>query len=252
MKVNFKNKVVLVTGSTRNIGKCIAEHFAKEGAMVIINSRHQKDISKTIREFKKKGYLCFGAMADVSRIKDTKMMINKIVNRWGRIDILVNNAASGESMAAENISERLWKRTLDVNLTGVFNCCQSVFSIMKKQGGGKIINIGSDVVKTTTLMNASYVSSKAGIIGLTRQLASEWGPFHININIVSTSLVGNPERYKFDKKYRYYSKKVISLTPLRRLAKPKDIANLVLFLASERADFITSQIISVNGGLIFN
>lgn len=258
MNINFKNKIVLVTGSTRNIGKCIAENFAKSGATVIINSRHRADILCTVKEFKNKRYKCFGVAADVSRPKEVQAMADKIINRYKKIDILINNAAiwlpttAKDINAAENISAKVWRKILGVNLTGTFNCCKAVFPMMKKKGGGKIINIGSDSIKSRTLRNVSYVSSKFGILGLARQLAAEWGRYHININTVSLHMVDNPEMHRSDERYRRVFKEEINLTPLGRLAKPQDIANLILFLASERADFITGQNISVNGGFIFN
>lgn len=251
MKKDFVDKIVFVSGSTRGVGRCIAESFAKNGATVIINSRHEKDVFDTVKTFKKKNYRCFGAAADVSKFEKIKKTINEILKNQRKIDVLVNNAAVGYPGRFENIKGRSWEKTIRVNLTGVFNCCKVIFPTMKKQEGGKIVNIGSEAVKGGTLLaDASYVASKAGIIGLTRQLAIEGGSCGVCVNTVSVPLIEGQDEDKLSEKYRHSARKIIELTPLGRLVEPIDVANLVLFLASRKADFITGQTISINGGLI--
>jgi len=250
MIINFKNKVVLISGSTRNIGKCIAENFAKNNATVIINSRQKTDVSSVVKEFNKKEYSCLGIVADVSKFKEAQIMVDKIISKYKKVDILINNAAIWYPIAAKNINERIWAKTIATNLTGVFNCCKAVYPDMQRQKSGKIISIGSESTRMgAQLADASYIASKFGIIGLTRQLAKEWGRCHININMVSVSPIDNQNDH-LAKKYKKLFDRAISQTPIGRLAKPQDVANLVLFLSSKQASFITGQIFSINGGLI--
>jgi NAD(P)-dependent dehydrogenase (short-subunit alcohol dehydrogenase family) len=268
---NFKDKIVLITGSTRGIGRAAALVFLKNGATVIINGRYRDSVKKAVGELKKTGYGdCFGIDADISKEKHVEKMAKIILKKFGRINILVNNAGLKSSGRIEEISEADWDRILDINLRGVFLCCQKFLPALKATPGSKIINVASDTgrvgcfllndslcrisdngfsfQKIQPALAVSYNVAKGGVIALTKSLAKELAPWKINVNaacpgIIETDFIAPGAAEKYNLKARI---------PFKELGLPADVANLILFLASEKARYITGQNFSINGGMYMN
>lgn len=245
--MKLKNKVALVTGAGRGIGKAIALEFAKEGANVIINyNKSKKEAEDVKNEIEKTGSKVIVIKADVSKKEEVEEMIEKTLNEFKRIDILVNNAGVISAAPLQELTEEDWDKIMDVNLKGVFLCSKAVSKIMMKQKSGKIINISSIY---GSIFGAEYVmhycASKAGVANLTKSLAQALAP-HIQVNSISP---GNIDTEMTRRAGDDFIKKVIEKTPLKRLGKPEEIAKVAVFLASSDSDFITGQNIVVDGGL---
>ncbi len=245
--MNFSNKVVLVTGSSRGIGRSIAVRFAKEGANVIINYRNNTGEAEVITEIiSNYGNDCISIKADVSKENDVKEMVNKIIEKYGRIDILVNNAgiAIDRDFADRKIKD--WHDTLDTNLIGVFLVSKYVGKYMRGQKYGKIVNISStNGLDTTYTYSVDYDASKAALINLTKNLAIEFSPY-VNVNAVAPGWVDTEMNAELSKEYLREEKEKILL---KRFAEPEEIADVVLFLASDKARYIDGETIRVDGGI---
>jgi NAD(P)-dependent dehydrogenase (short-subunit alcohol dehydrogenase family) len=246
--MEFLKKIGLVTGGGQGIGKAIALALAKEGADVAVNDLDLDLAKSTTTEIKAIGSRAMAIKANVAVEEEVKAMVDRVVNEWGGIDILVNNAGTGRPMMVEDMDKAEWDRILDVNLGGVFNCSKAVIPVMKARGGGKIINISSLAAKTMSYHGgADYTASKAGVLGLTRHLAFEMGPYKINVNAICPGVTMTPLVEKHSTPEMRESVK--NRTPMRGLVKPEDIAHAVIFLASEKARMITGSTIDVDGGL---
>lgn len=245
--MNFANKVVLVTGSSRGIGRSIAVRFAAAGANVIINYRSNKSEAETITEI----IASYGGdpiciKADVSKEAEVKAMVNKIIKHYGHIDVLVNNAGIAIDADFEDRQVSDWQSTLDTNLIGVFLVSKYVGDHMKKNGGGKIINISStNGLDTTYTYSVDYDASKAALINLTKNLAIQFAP-EVNVNAVAPGWVDTEMNNELPKDYLQEEKDKILL---RRFAEPEEIADVVLFLASDAARYIDGETIRVDGGI---
>jgi len=245
--MNFKDKVVLVTGSSRGIGRSIAVKFAAAGANVIINYLHNQKEAETITEIiSSYGNDCICIRADVSKENQVKEMIDKIIAKYGRLDILVNNAgiALDNEFSERHVDE--WHSTLDTNLIGVFLVSKYAGQHMKKQKYGKIVNISStNGIDTTYPYSIDYDASKAAIINLTKNLAIEFAP-DINVNAVAPGWVDTEMNSELSKEYLKEEKEKILLN---RFAEPEEIAELVLFLSSDKARYIDGETIRIDGGI---
>lgn len=245
--MNFSNKVVLVTGSSRGIGRSIAVRFAKEGANVIINYRNNTGEAEVITEIiSTYGNDCISIKADVSKESDVKEMVNEIIEKYGKIDILVNNAgiAIDRDFADRKIKD--WHDTLDTNLIGVFLVSKYVGKYMREQKYGKIVNISStNGLDTTYTYSVDYDASKAALINLTKNLAIEFSPY-VNVNAVAPGWVDTEMNAELSKEYLREEKEKILL---KRFAEPEEIADVVLFLASDKARYIDGETIRVDGGI---
>jgi len=254
--MRIKDKVALVTGAAGYIGREVAKRLAEEGAKVIVNDIDQDGIDRVVNEIKEKGGEAIGIKADVTKKDQVESMVDDVVKRFGRIDILVNVAGVPKFGLVTEFPEEDWDFEMDVNLKGSFNCIQAVARYMKKQNYGKIINISSTAKDGVPWFyhkgQAAYASSKAGLIGLTRALTYELAPYNINVNCVVPGPIETAENKKVfdfieeDPQIKAPPKKVI---PLGRLGKPIDVANAVLFLASDEASYITGHSLYVSGGL---
>ena len=246
--MKFKGKVALITGSSRGIGKDIAKGFAKEGADIIINGRNLEKAETVAKEIEGLGVRTTAIGADVSSSQDVNRMVEETVNTFGRIDILVNNAGVNPFiLEAEKIKEDGWDQVLDINLKGVFLCCQAVGKRMIQQGGGKIINISSTAGIIGEQGFLPYCVSKAGVMTLTRILAYEWSRYNILVNAIAPGLIAGGMNAPILNKEVLVSG-LTQQVPLKRFGKPEEIVNTVLFLVSEESGYINGTTIVADGG----
>lgn len=250
----MQGKVALVTGGNRGIGRGIVLAFAERGVKVAFCYLiHAQEAAEVVEEAKKRGTDCFTTKADVSNPTEVEAMVEKVIQKFGRLDILVNNAGIMAKGNYEDVSLERWNRTLAVNLTGQFICCRTAIPHMKKNGWGRIINIASIAGFTCggagQTAGIDYPVSKAGVLALTRKLAVELGPYGITVNTVAPGSIDTPmhgDRFKDPA----VLKAVESIHPVRRIGKPSDIANVVMFLASPESGFLTGASFHANGGRI--
>jgi NAD(P)-dependent dehydrogenase (short-subunit alcohol dehydrogenase family) len=245
--MEFKDRVVLVTGSGKGIGKAIATKFVEEGASVCINDILLEDAEKTSEGLKKRGGTTFAVQADVSKEEDVKRMFDLLLERFGTINILVNNAGSGDGLMVEDMPYAIWKRVIDINLNAVFLCCKAAMPAMQKKREGKIVNIASIAAKRISYHGgAHYTASKAGLLGFTRHLAYELAPYGINVNAICPGATLTPLLRSRSSQAELDAER--GRFPLGRLCEPEDIADAVLFLCSKGAKMITGQALDVDAG----
>ncbi len=247
--MRLKGKVVLVTGSTRGIGKEFALGFAQEGADVVINGRNLEKAKSFAKEIEGLGVRSMAIDADVSLSQDVTRMVEEAIRTFGKIDILVNNAGVNPFiLEAEKIKEEGWDQVLDVNLKGVFLCCQAVGKKMIQQGGGKIINISSAAGLLGEQGFLPYCVSKAGVMVLTRILAYEWSRYNILVNAIAPGFVAGGMNTPILNKEVLVSG-LTQKVPLKRLGNPEEIVKIALFLASEDSSYINGTTIVADGGM---
>jgi NAD(P)-dependent dehydrogenase (short-subunit alcohol dehydrogenase family) len=246
--MRLKDKVAIVTGGAKGLGRAFALKMAAEGARVMVVTRKDLDnLKETVRQIEDLGGQATSFQADVSKEADTLAMAEEALKAFGRIDILVNNAAVYDGITRKpfyEIDPAEWDLVMAVNVKGAFLTTRAVFPSMKKQGYGKIVNLASEVFFTGSHGFAHYVSSKGGIIGLTRALAVELGPYNICINCVAPGFTDTEASRGLGDVNKYDTSK----TPLRRLEKPEDLTGVAVFLASSESDFMTGQTLLVDGG----
>lgn len=241
------SKVALITGATRGIGKQIAITLAKEGFDIAVNYRTANDsLNETIKEIESYGVRCIGVQGDVSAFEDCENMTKQVIEKFERIDVLVNNAGITKDMLFIRMKEEDFKQVIDVNLMGTFNMTKNVSQYMVKQRSGRIINISSIVGIDGNAGQANYSASKAGIIGLTKSLAKELAGRNILVNAIAPGFIETDMTsvLKDDVKTN-----ILNSIPLKREGKPEEVANVVKFLASDDSSYITGQVISVDGGM---
>ena len=245
--MRLKNKIAIITGSSKGIGKATAILFAKEGAKIVVNylTTEEKNAFSIVDEIKKIGSDAIAIKCDVSKEDEVKKMIEQTISKFGKIDILVNNAGIVFDVPFFERTVEQWKKTLDVNLLGTFLCSKYVSKQMLKMDGGKIINISStNGINSFSPEAMDYDASKAGIIILTRNLAKELAP-KIQVNSIAPGWIDTemnkdlPEDFVKEENGKIY---------LKRFAKPEEIAKTILFLASDDASYITGSILKVDGG----
>lgn len=247
----LEDKVAIVTGGSRGIGKAIAELFARQGARLCVTGLNKSRLDAFIGTLKEGKVDSIGVVANAASEGEVGEMVGKTVETFGKVDILVNNAGGGSPLVSmEDIDLGEWERIIRNNLTATYICCKAVIPHMKEQKGGKIVNVSSVSGRFfSQLSGANYVAAKAGIQGLTRQLAKELGAFNIMVNAVApgTTLTERVEK-KWLSRTQDYRDRILSLIPLGHLAKPEDVAGPVLFLASSLSDYVTGVTLDVNGG----
>jgi 3-oxoacyl-[acyl-carrier protein] reductase len=244
--MKFENKVALVTGAARGIGEAIALALAREGAAVVVSDVDLAGAQRVAQEIENLGHQAKAIQADVSQREAVQRLVSKTVSAFEKIDILVNNAGIIRRGTFLEHSPQDWEKVLNVNLGGTFNCTQEVVPLMIKQGGGKVINISSVVGKVGDLASApSYGTSKGAINTLTKSLARELAAYGINVNAVAPHAIETDMSREWPEEKR---RQIIDAIPMKQLGKPEDVAEAVVFFASEAANFITGQILDVNGG----
>ncbi len=249
--MKLHEKVAIVTGAGSGIGRAIALAFAKQGANVVVADIDFQSAQNVADEIKSLGSQAQAIKVDVSNSEEVNQCVRKSIDRFKKIDVLVNNAGIAKIALSEELSEDDWDRIIDVNLKGQFLFSQAVGRQMIQQKQGKIINIASTAAHSVFLRDAGYGASKAGVIQLTKVLAVEWGQYNINVNSVSpgqtrTGLSETIE--KLAEGFPTWEEREKTI-PLKRANKPEDIASVVLFLASSEADNISGQDIIVDGGI---
>jgi len=243
--MRLKDKKAIVTGAGQGIGRSIALKMAQEGADVVISEWDPETGNQTKKEVEALGRKALFTKVDVANRIQVQNMVTEILRVWGRIDILVNNAGFDRGATLLKVKEEDWDAVLGVHLKGTMNCIQAVAPHMIEKQYGKIINISSIYGKSGGIAAISYGAAKAGIIGLTKSVARELGGYQINVNVVLPGLILTPTIAKMAEKYRNM---IIDHTPLGRIGQPEEVANVVAFLASDEASFVTGAGIEVSGG----
>ena len=244
MEQDFAERVVMITGATRGLGRATAARFLERGARVAVNARTRDRAEFLAAELGGKAHAASG---DISERQAVQTLVADIVQRFGRLDVLVNNAAIASPTRFEQLTEAEWRATIDANLTGAFFCMQAVVPIMKREGYGRIVNVSSLAGRSvSTLGGAHYTTSKAGLLGLTRAAAKELGSHGITVNAVCPGLFDTELTHANAAEERLDAVK--QNFPIPRLGKPEEVADLICFLASESAAYITGASIDINGG----
>jgi len=244
MSHDFAGRVVMITGAARGLGRATAERFLGRGAQVAVNVRTQDRADALAQELGSNSFPAPGNIGDSQVVRE---LISGIVERFGCLDVLVNNAAIASGTRIEQLAEEEWRATLDTNLTAAFFCIQSVIPVMKRQGYGRIINVSSLAGRSvSTLGGAHYTASKAGMLGLTRAAAKELGVYGITVNAVCPGLFDTELTHANASQERLDA--VSQNFPVARLGKPEEVADLICFLASESAGYITGASFDINGG----
>ncbi len=244
--MNFSGRTALVTGAGSGIGKAIALLLAGKGANVIVNDISSGDAETAVAEIIALGWHSIAISANIANRDQVKDMFDLAKTKFNKIDILVNNAGITRDNLLMKMTEQEWDQVIDVNLKGVFNCCQYGAMVMSENQYGKIINIASASAQIGNIGQVNYAASKGGVISLTKTLAKELARFNINVNAVAPGFIETSMTKAVPDKVRDYLLKQI---PLNRAGKPEDIANAVAFLASDISSYITGQVISCNGGM---
>jgi len=246
--MKLKNKIAIVTGASRGLGKACALELAKEGANVVIDYVSSGPKAEAVvKQIKKLGRKSIAIQADVSKTEDATKLIKETIKKFGRIDILVNNAGIYKAAPADKTGDDLWNATININLKGEFNCTREAIKYMKKAKSGKIVNISSIAGLVGFSDSAAYCASKGGVAAMTKELALELAPFNINVNAICPGVMKTDMTKDMlnDKKTLQMFKANI---PLQGPGEPADIGKAAAFLASQDAKYITGHLLVVDGG----
>lgn len=243
----MKDKVALITGAGRGIGRVIALELARNGAVVVVNDLDEAGMNETGQKIKEIGRQFHAIPADVSSAASVEKMIEEIIEKFGKIDILVNNAGITRDALLLRMKEEDWDKVLNINLKSVFLCTKFASRYMMKQRYGKIVNISSVIGLVGNIGQANYSASKAGIIGFTKSSAKELAARGINVNAIAPGFIKTAMTEKLPENIK---NEMLNRIPLGFLGEPEDVADLVLFLTSDKARYITGQVVNVDGGMV--
>src|SRR4030043_1812769 len=241
--MRLKDKKAIVTGAGQGIGRSIALKLAQEGADVVIAEMNPDTGAQTAKEIETLGRKALSISVDVANQKQVQVMVDRVLRAWKRIDILINNAGFDRPGKLLKVTEEDWEAVLGVHLKGTLNCIQAIAPQMMENSYGKIVNISSVWGKSGAVSGFSYSTAKAGVIGLTKSLARELGRYQINVNVVLPGFILTSTVSKMAEKYRNM---IIENTPLERGGQPEEVANVVAFLASDEASFMTGAMVEVS------
>lgn len=244
--MKLAGKVALVTGGAQGIGKAVALLLARNGADIVVSDINLEKAEETAKEVQALGRKALATKVDVGTFGDVEKMVEAILTQFGKVDILVNNAGIARDKLILRMTEEDWDAVLNINLKGTFNCTKAVVRHMSKQKSGKIVNIASVVGEMGNAGQGNYAASKAGVIGFTKTIAREFAQRGINVNAIAPGYIETPMTDALPDKVKEELKRLI---PMDRLGKPEDVAEAVLFLVSESANYITGQVLNVNGGI---
>ncbi len=252
--MRLKDKVAIITGGAEGIGKAYALGFASEGARIVVSDINFPAARKLVNTLTEQGTEALATETDVSRVKDTEEMVKKTLERFGRVDILINNAAKFQrNMAVRaplwELDPQEWESVITVNLNGVFLCCRAVLPGMIEQKSGKIINIASSLAFQGAANLTHYSASKGGVLTLSRALAREVGEYNINVNTICPGFTLSADPASITEERRQHE---VPVRILKRAEYPEDIVGSAIFLASADSDFMTGQAIVVDGGVIMH
>lgn len=246
--MRLKDRVALITGSARGVGKNIALEFAREGATIFINDVNEENAIQTCSQLKEIGTKCFSYIADVGNYEEVKKMFEFVYANAPKIDILVNNAAILRDKTLHNMEIKYhWDDVLRINLNGVFYCCREAIANMRENNYGRIINLASVIGLCGNFGQTAYAASKAGVIGFTKSLAYEGAAKGITVNAIAPGFIETEMVKEIPAEVK---EKIVSRIPMKRYGLTEDIAKLAAFLASNDAKYITGQVINVNGGFL--
>jgi len=244
--LRLAGKVALVTGAAQGIGKAVALLLARNGADIVVSDINLEKAEETVQEVQTLGRKALAVKVDVAKLDDVEKMVEAILAQFGRVDILVNNAGIARDKLILRMTEEDWDAVLNINLKGTFNCTKAVVRHMSKQKSGKIVNIASVVGEMGNAGQGNYAASKAGVIGFTKTIAREFAQRGINVNAIAPGYIETPMTDALPEKVKEELKRMI---PMDRLGKPEDVAETVLFLVSDSSNYITGQVLNVNGGI---
>ncbi len=242
----LSEKVAIVTGASRGIGRCIALALAAQGAKVVASARNAEALDNLVEEIKGQGGEATAVVGDVAVDTDASRLIDQAVAKYGQVDILVNNAGITRDGLLLRMKNEDWDAVLDTNLKGAFLCIRAAAKVMSKQRSGRIINISSVVGEMGNAGQANYCASKAGLLGLTKSVARELARRNVTVNAITPGFIVTDMTDDMTDKAREAMTEQI---PLGRLGEVDDIANAVIFLASDQSSYITGQVLGINGGM---
>lgn len=246
--MQLKGKTAIVTGGSRGIGKSIALELASRGANVAVNcTKSIESAEAVIKEIRNMGVSGMAVKADVSNSEEVENLVNEVLNTFGSIDILVNNAGITRDNLIIRMTEKDFDDVISTNLKGAFICTKAISKVMIKQKSGKIINVSSVVGIVGNAGQSNYAAAKAGLIGFTKSMAKELAKRGINVNAVAPGFIETDMTSRLPEKVK---EEFVNSIPMMRAGKPEDIAKAVLFLASEYSDYITGQVINIDGGMV--
>jgi len=244
--LKLAGKVALITGGAQGIGKAVAFLLAQNGADIVVSDINLERAEETVREIQALGRKVLALKVDVASLVDVEKMVEAILAQFGKLDILVNNAGIARDKLILRMTEEDWDAVLNINLKGTFHCTKAVVRHMSRQKSGKIVNIASVVGEMGNAGQGNYAASKAGVIGFTKTIAREFAQRGINVNAIAPGYIETAMTEALPEKVKEELRRLI---PMDRLGKPEDVAEAVLFLVSESANYITGQVLNVNGGI---
>ncbi len=246
-KLDLTGKTAIVTGGSRGIGKKTAADLAEAGANIVIVDILEEKGKEAAEEIKEIGTETLFCKTDITKVDEIEAMVSEVKNKFEKIDILVNAAGINVRSRPEDVKEEDWDKILDVNLKGLFFCCQKVGEVMIEQEYGKIVNISSIQGEEVLPLRASYAASKGGVKQVSKSMAVEWAKYNINVNVVAPAFVRTPmvEKVLADDTW---GDVIINKTPMRRPCEPQEVADTILFLVSDMASYITGHTLLIDGG----
>lgn len=242
-----KEKVIIITGGASGIGRETAITLAKEGGNIALFDMNEEKLIESVGIIKNIGSNCKGYKVDVSQFEEVTNAVNKVLEDFGTVDALVNNAGITRDNFLTKMEIEDWDKVIAINLTGTFNCAKAVAPIMMEKGKGCIVNLSSVVAIYGNIGQSNYIASKAGVIGLTKGWAKEFGKKGIRVNAIAPGFIKTPMTEKVPDKVIEY---MVSKTPMARMGEAYEVANAILFLVSDESSFITGHVLNVDGGLV--